>query len=127
MGPIGSAVLTFNGYKQTNKQTDKQSINIDYAFGALRVHLLFQLLIVALSVSIFADFINFFRAFSKFYENRKTYKNKFLKFWSFINLPTRDPTKILGLIGSAVLTFIGYKQTDKQSIYIDIWELACKK
>ena len=27
----------------------------------------------------------------------------------------RDPTKILGPIGSAVLTFIGYKQTDKQT------------
>ena len=25
-----------------------------------------------------------------------------------------------GLIGSAVLTFIGYKQTDKQNLYIDI-------
>ena len=27
--------------------------------------------------------------------------------------------KMLGTIGSVVLTFIGYKQTDKQSIYID--------
>ena len=27
----------------------------------------------------------------------------------------RDPTKNLGLIGSAVLTFIGYKQTDTQT------------
>jgi len=51
------------------------------AFRALRAHLLFQLLIVALSVSIFslysikqkqkfADFIIFFGAFSKFYKNK---------------------------------------------------------
>jgi len=25
LGPIGSAVLTFIGYKQTNKQTDRQA------------------------------------------------------------------------------------------------------
>ena len=87
LGPIGSAVLTFIGYKQTDKHR------------ALRAHLLFQLLIVALSVSIFsvysikqkqkmfADFIIFFRAFSKFYKNKKTFKYKFWKFWSFINLP----------------------------------------
>ena len=36
----------------------------------------------------------------------------------------RDPTKNLGPIGSAVLTFIGYKQktdrqTDKPNLYID--------
>ena len=29
LGQIGSAVLTFIGYKRTNKQTDKQSICID--------------------------------------------------------------------------------------------------
>ena len=54
-----------------------------YAFRALRNHLLFQLLIVALSVSIFnlerkqkklADFIIFFRAFSKLYKNKKLIK-----------------------------------------------------
>ena len=28
LGPIGSAVLKFIGYKQTNKQTDTQSKNI---------------------------------------------------------------------------------------------------
>ena len=32
----------------------------------------------------------------------------------------RDPTKNLGLIGSAVLTFIGYKQTDKPNLYIEV-------
>ena len=45
----------------------------------------------------------------------------FLKFWAFINLPwghVRSTTN-LGPIGLAVLTFIGYKQTNKQSI-IDI-------
>ena len=31
----------------------------------------------------------------------------------------QGPTQILGPIGSAVLTFIGYKQTDKQSIFIE--------
>ena len=30
----------------------------------------------------------------------------------------RDPTKKFGPIGSAVLTFIGYKQTDKQAKFI---------
>ena len=29
LGPIGSAVLTFIGYHQTDGQTDKQSIYID--------------------------------------------------------------------------------------------------
>jgi len=29
------------------------------------------------------------------------------------------PTKNLGPIGQAVLTFIGYKQTDKQAKYLD--------
>ena len=29
MGPIGSAVLTFIGYKQTIKQTDKPNLYID--------------------------------------------------------------------------------------------------
>ena len=38
----------------------------------------------------------------------------------------QGPTKKLGPIGSAVLTFIGYKQTDadKQSIYIDVHEIT---
>jgi len=54
----------------------------NYAFRALRAHLLFQLLIVALSLNIFslysikrkqkkfADFIIFFCAFSKFFKNK---------------------------------------------------------
>ena len=29
LGPIGSAVLTFIGYKQTNRQTDKPNLYID--------------------------------------------------------------------------------------------------
>ena len=29
LGPIGSAVSTFIGYKQTNKQTDKPNLYID--------------------------------------------------------------------------------------------------
>ena len=63
---------------------------------ALRAHLLFQLLIVALSLNIFslyrikqkqkkfADFIIFFCAFLKFYKI-KSFKHKFLEFCSFIN------------------------------------------
>ena len=30
----------------------------------------------------------------------------------------------MGLIGSAVLTFIGYKQTDKPNLYIDYLKLS---
>jgi len=44
-----------------------------------------------------------------------------LKIRSSINLPwvTRGPTKKLGRIGSAVLTFVGYKhKTDKQNISV---------
>ena len=42
---------------------------------------------------------------------------KFLKIWSSINLPWGHVMthKNLGLIVSAVLTFIGYKQTEKQT------------
>ena len=36
------------------------------------------------------------------------------------------PTKKLGPIGSAVLTFVGYKQTDKPNLYIDSLELHCQ-
>ena len=36
-------VLAFIGYKQTNTQTDKQSIYINQAFRVLHTHLLFQL------------------------------------------------------------------------------------
>ena len=35
--PVGSAVLTFIGYKQTNKQTDKQSINIDKYINVIKM------------------------------------------------------------------------------------------
>ena len=40
----------------------------------------------------------------------------------------RDPTKKLGPIGSAVLTFIGYKQTNRQTsqIYIVPFKLLDK-
>ena len=30
LGPIGSAILTFIGYKQTNRQTDKPNLFIDF-------------------------------------------------------------------------------------------------
>jgi len=32
LGPIGSAVLTFIGYKQTDKQTDKPNLYIDRTY-----------------------------------------------------------------------------------------------
>ena len=35
LGSIGSAVLTFIGYKQTDKQTDKQSLYIDVMCDAI--------------------------------------------------------------------------------------------
>ena len=35
------------------------------------------------------------------------------------------PIQNFGPIGSAVLTFIGYKQTDKQSIYLDCKDWPC--
>ena len=37
LGPIGSAVLTFIGYKQTDRQTDKPNLYIDKAQQVLRV------------------------------------------------------------------------------------------
>ena len=53
---------------------------------------------------------------------RRFKKNKFsgiLKFLQIIHTPSLGkrevPQKNLGPIGSAVLTFIGYKQTDKQT------------
>ena len=46
--------------------------------------------------------------------------SKFLKIQSYINLPCGH--KNLGPIGSAILTFIGYKQTNRQAKYIFIIE-----
>ena len=37
MGPIGSAVLTFIGYKQTDKQTDKPNLYIDILYTTVKV------------------------------------------------------------------------------------------
>ena len=56
----------------------------------------------------FADF----QDLKNFYKNKKTFKHKFLRFLSFINLPWGPWA---GPIGSAVLTFIGYKQKNKQT------------
>jgi len=57
------------------------------------------------------------------YLNRILLRDKFLKIRSSINLPWRHlkSHKKMGLIGSAVLTFMGYKQTDRQTskVYID--------
>ena len=59
----------------------------------------------------FVDFQNFL----KFNEDRILMRDKYLKLWSFINLPWGPcPTKKLGPIGSAVLSFY-WIQTDRQT------------
>ena len=55
-----------------------------------------------------------------------------IEFWwreSFEILIIHKPSLFqnLGPIGSAVLTFIGYKQTNRQANYIDINEIIDKK
>ena len=73
-----------------------------------------------------------FRGFKKKFVDLKKYnfdEGKFLKIRSFLNLPWDHARshKNLGPIGSAVLTSIGYKRTDRQTnrqtskvhIYID--------
>ena len=90
------------------------------AFMALRVRLLNQLLIVALSGSIFSlyskkrftDFIIFFCGFSKFYKITR-FEDNFFKFLATVNLPRGNARSHIKF-GSAVLTFIGYKQTERQ-------------
>ena len=64
----------------------------------------------------FADFQEF-----KFLTKLKTFKTHFFTFVSFINLPCGHvmSQKNLGPIGSPILSFIGYKQTDKPNLYID--------
>ena len=57
----------------------------------------------------FADFIKIFGGFSKFNKNWILLEASFWNFWG--------PTQNLEMIGFAILTFIEYKQTDKQSIY----------
>ena len=64
----------------------------------------------------------------------KTFKTHFKNFLSFINLPCGHVMshKNLGPIGSAVLTFIGYKQTnehpntqtDKPNLYMDVTDFS---
>jgi len=69
-------------------------------------------------------FHNILSSIFKFYKTKNLHK--FLKFWSFINLPWGHEN--LGPICSSVLSFIGYKQTDKHqnrqtdklSLYIDL-------
>ena len=47
------------------------------------------------------------------FQNLTKYKTFFYHSETFPG--ARDPTQNLGPIGSAVLTFIGYKQTDRQA------------
>ena len=58
-----------------------------------------------------------FKNLNFFFTKLKTFKTHFLKFLSFIKFPCGPlmSHKNLGPIGSAVLAFIGYKQTDKQT------------
>ena len=58
-------------------QKSVMSLMNKLGFKALRAHLLFQILIVALTI--------IFSLYS--IQIQKTFKHKFLKFWSFINLP----------------------------------------
>jgi len=50
----------------------------------------------------------------------KTFKHKSLKIQSSLNLPIGHANN-LGPIGSAVLTFIGYKQINKQRTHRHAW------
>ena len=61
----------------------------------------------------FADFKIFFRGFFKFYENRKFCWRQSFEIFIIHNLSWGHvrSLKNLGPISSAVLTFIGYKQT----------------
>ena len=77
--------------KMLNKfeNTSHKYIHNNQAFRTLRVHLLFQHLTVALSVSVFSlrsirkkqknvcGFRNIFNAFSKFYKNKKLFNTNF--------------------------------------------------
>jgi len=60
----------------------------------------------------FADFNEF-----NFFYKIKTFKTHFFKIFIInkLSLWSRGPTKKLGPIGSAVLAFIGHKQTDTQT------------
>ena len=98
---------------------------------ALRVYLLFQLWTFSLCKHCkiktnkkFADFIKTnFVDFQNFQKSNFV-RGKFLKFWSSITFPgvMWGPTKMWAPLGSAVLTFIGYKQTVTQTskVYIKI-------
>ena len=86
-------------------------------------HVLFVFIVKQKQTKNFADFIKRFRGFSKF-SKLLFVRGKFLKIQSSINHPwchVRSHKK-LGPIGLAVLTFIGFKQTNTQTnkVYIDI-------
>ena len=69
------------------------------------------------------DFNKKFRGFSEFSKIKFCWRQifKILIIHKPLSFPraTWGPTQNLGLIGSAVLTFFGYKQTDKLKFYID--------
>ena len=66
----------------------------------------------------FADFQEFI-----FFIKLKTFKTHFLKNFIIYKPSLWCPTKNLGPIGSVVLTFIEYKQTDRQAKFIS----RCRK
>ena len=67
----------------------------------------------------FCGFKKYFVDFQNFQKSNFV-RSKFLKIRPSITFPgvTQGPTKVLGPIGSAVLTFIGHKQTDRQAKHI---------
>ena len=83
---------------QTNKKTPKQAKYIyTRLLGRFAPFFYFNLLFVQCETKTkkFADFIIFFFGhFQNFTKKYKTFKHKFLKFWSFINLPWGHPDKL---------------------------------
>ena len=120
LGPIGSAVLTFIGYK-TNRQAKFIHTRLLERFVPIFYFICENVLFVYIVKQDKTKVRGSHKkncGFSKIFKiwwKSNFVGGKFLKFWSFINLPwgqERFHTK-LGLIGSAVLTFIGYERTDR--------------
>ena len=118
LGSIGSAVLAFIGYKQIDRHPDKQSI---YTRLLGRYALIFYLWTCSFCKHCNTNKISRILWINswifKIFKNRILIEANFRKFHhpSIIPGVTRDPTTYSGPIGSAVLTFIGYKQTNTKT------------
>ena len=100
--------------KQTNRHPDKPNLYIDYAVrGASRLYSILIVNMIFLFKKRFADFIN----------NNKNSFEILIIHKPFLG--SHEVIQNLGPIGSAVLTFIGYKQTDRQirKVFIKIKSL----